>query len=90
MFQTTRLFLNDRVNIHNDGSQANDTGALMLVSDVPNQGIDTVGTDATLINGLGMGTGTITFNEGTEDDPSWSTLRRHRNAHDRDNRSDAW
>ena len=62
-------FQNDRVNIHNDGSQANDTGALMLVSDVPNQGIDTVGTDATLINGLGMGTGTITFNEGTEDDP---------------------
>ena len=62
-------FENDRVNLHNDGSQANDTGAMMLVSDVPNQDLDNVGTDAALINGLGMGTGILSFNEGTDDAP---------------------
>ena len=62
-------FENDRVYVHNDGSQANDTGEMKLVSDVPNKGLANVGTDAVLINGLGMSTGQITFNEGTDDAP---------------------
>ena len=59
----------DRVFIHNDTSVAVDSGFMRNIVDVN-------GISRTLVNGLGMGTGTLTFNEGTPDAPDFKTYDR--------------
>lgn len=59
----------DRVFLHNDTSVAVDAGFMSNI-------VDANGISRTLINGLGMGTGTLTFNEGTPDAPIYKTYDR--------------
>ena len=60
---------NDKVIIRNDGSPVDDIGFMRVVNDIPTGGLPNLSGTGVLVNGLGMGTGTVQFNEGTPTAP---------------------